>query len=226
MTRIVKRNIIVGIILSFLLLLGSGLVVYSTADPDTRLGFGVFRVLYAMPIPKDWFLQAFSEGLRKNNGGYIGQPVDEFLCSRLETTDSDAERIAIAEFYISQASGREGQGIAEISNDAKQKVIPLVLSRLDNYEPFQAEKALLIVDWLRRGKVLCKAQMLRNPVYGLYDSRESTVKYDWKEWWLQSGLPEAKFKYRDWWNTNLNWQQKNQIDPLAQSNMYIQEGCG
>ncbi len=100
MTKSIKRNLIVGITLSFLIMVGSGLIVYATVEPGSTVGFSVFRVIYAMPIPKDWFLQAFSEGLKKNNGGYIEEPIDEFLCSRLKATDSDAERIAIAEFYI------------------------------------------------------------------------------------------------------------------------------
>lgn len=216
MTKSVKRILIVGIILSFPLLLGSGLVVYSTADPDSTLGFGVFRVIYATPIPKGWFLQAFSEGFRENNGGYIGQPVDEFLCSRLEITDSDAERIAIAEFYISQASGREGFCINKISDESKEKVVGLIMNKLDSYEPNQARQGLLIVEWLRSGEIVCKARISRPDVFG----------NEWQKWWLESGADEAKSKYRTWWNTNLEWQDKKQINPLAESNIKIYGGCG
>ncbi len=82
---------------------------------------------------------------------------------------------------------------------------------------YRAKRALLIVDWLRRDKILCKAYI---------SPREVSREFDEDKWWLESGLTEVKSKYRSWWNMNLDWQEKKQVDPLAQTNIRIKENCG
>jgi hypothetical protein len=193
------------------------LALYSVTEPDTKLGYGVFRIVYSSPVSKGWLLRKFSQGLKDHNGGYIGEPVDKFLCSRLEKTDSDRELAAIVEFYILQAGGREGDNIGTLSDEAKEKVIGFILEHIESYEKGRAEGALLIVEQLRRGVVLPKASFGKSDYAGL--GRED--KFDYERWWYETGLPETKAKYREWWNIDLAWQTKKAINPLEGSNIRV-----
>ena len=217
MTKRSKRILKIGVGSIVALVLGWVLVLYSISEPDTKLGYGVFRIVYSGPISKSWFLRKFSQGLKDHNGSYIGEPVDKFLCSRLEETDSVGELAAIVEFYSLQAGGREGQNIGSLSDEAKQKVIKFILGNIEGFEPRQAWGALLIVEHLRRGVVLHKAGFGEVE----FERYEREYKFDYERWWRERGLPETKAKYKEWWNTDLAWQTKKAINPLEGSNIRV-----
>jgi hypothetical protein len=217
MTRRSKRILKIGIESIAALGLAWMLVLYSVTEPDAKVGYGVFRIVYSSPVSKGWLLRKFSQGLKDRNGGYIGEPVDKFLCSRLEETDSDSELAAIVGFYSLQAGGREGNNIGSLSDEAKEKVIGFILEHIESYEIGQAEGALLIVEQLRRGVVLPKASFGKSDFAG----PEREDKFDYERWWLERGLPETKAKYKEWWNTDLAWQAKKAINPLEGSNVRV-----
>ena len=190
MTKRSKRILKIGVGSTAALVLGWILVIYSFSEPDTKLGYGIFRIAYSSPVPKGWFLRKFSQGLKDNNGGYIGEPVDRFLCSRLEKTDSESEVAAIVEFYSLQAGGREGQNIGSLSDEAKQRGIRFILKHIESYEPRQAWGALLIVEQLRRGEILHKASFRESD----FEKYKREYNFDYERWWLERGLSETKAK--------------------------------
>lgn len=72
------------------------------------------------------------------------------------------------------------------------------MSRLDNYEPLQAESVLIFVETLRQGKSLGKS----NSFY-------------------PDDILEAKRLFKEWWNQQEKWEQKIKQDPLYGSNLEI-----
>lgn len=160
-------------------------------------------------------LRQYSNFLDNHNGGYMGETIDTFLCSRLESNTSDSEMAAILEFYSLRAGGREGYQISQISDSSKQRAIPLLLQRGDSYNERQALGALLIVENMRRGETLDKGG------FGPAINEWERTDFNFDKWWSKRGLPETKLKYKQWWNTNLEWNQKRLIDPLSNSNVRV-----
>ena len=167
-----------------------------------------------MSSNKNTALQGYDANLIKYNGGYIPEQVDKFLCSRLQSSTSDEELNAIADFYIFKAGGREGRYIFSLPTQNKQRVTGNILSRLEDYKPQQAASALILVEVMRRGESLGKA--IFRSTHG------NTAAYPQYESWLQRrALPEAKAQYLKWWHASPTWQQKERHNPLANSNLEI-----
>lgn len=156
-------------------------------------------------------LQNYEANLRNHNGSYIPERVDNFLCSKLQTSQSTEEVTAIVDFYAFKAGGREGRVIYLLPAQTKKRIISLLLERLDNYDERKSHSALILVEVLRRGEYLYKA----------YFSPVRSASYNYENWWPKVGLPEAKMRFRRWWNSSSSWQQKEMHDPLKDSNLQI-----
>jgi len=185
-----------------------GTLLFAWASPETTFGYWMFRCVYASPISKKPFLEAYRANLVQVEGGYIPEKTDQFLCSRLEATSSQTEVYAIANFYVLQASGRETKGIISLPESAKPKVTGSIMQHLDNYDEWQAGRALLLVEEIRRGEEIWKGSFA--PV----NNHESA---NWVGWWQKRGLNKVKSLYRKWWQSQVPWASKKKQNPLANS---------
>src|SRR6185369_7127851 len=95
-----KRLLKAGLLLLLVIFL-LGLFLFAIIEPQTKLGYYVFRIFYSNPISRSTILRSYSKILKETNGGYIPQDVDQFLCKELETA-SGRKVDAILDFYISQ----------------------------------------------------------------------------------------------------------------------------
>jgi hypothetical protein len=210
--RILNKKILIGFVAIVLILFG---LIYAAAEPNGFLRYAFFRTAYSVSVTRAWMLQQYSNFLNNHNGGYMGEPIDTFLCSRLESNTSDSERAAVLEFYSLRAGGREGDRISKISDSSKQRAIPLLLQKVDSYNARQALGALLVIEDMRRGETIYKGGFV------LASNEWEKASFNFDRWWAESGLPETKAKYNRWWNMKLDWNQKKLIDPLSDSNVKV-----
>jgi hypothetical protein len=77
----------------------AGLLFFAAVSPETKLGYWLFRCVYASPVSKKSLLESYRSNLWTFEGGYIPALTNQFLCSRLETTSSQTEINAVANFY-------------------------------------------------------------------------------------------------------------------------------
>jgi hypothetical protein len=182
----------------------------SIFSPETALGYARFRVFYALTPSKVAALKSYDSNLEMVNGGYIPLNTDQFLCERLSASNSPQEKNAIIDFYVHNAGGREGQTIFRNSDADKQKAIGLLFQRLDAYDVYRSEQAMVLIESIRQGEYLGKAHLFSEKSHG-----------DYETWLKESGVSQAKAKYRRWWNSPLSWSQKKRINPLEKSDMFI-----
>ncbi|MCA1642906.1 MAG: hypothetical protein LC785_13375 [Acidobacteria bacterium] len=194
---------------------------YAAAQPNSFLRYTMFRTAYSVPQTRGWMLRQYSYFLDNNNAGYMGISIERFLCSRLASNPPDAEMKAVLEFYSLRAGGREGYGITQLPDEVRRRAIPLLLGRLDAYDNRQAYGALVMVEQMRRGKIVCKAYFFPRDFL-----KSAPPNFNEREWWVEKGLPEAKTSFQTWWNSNVSWQEKKSADPLGSSNVMISENCG
>jgi hypothetical protein len=183
------------------------------AEPQTGIGYALFKTSYSLSPDKTSVLKGYAANLIKYNGGYIPELVDAFLCSKLQHPASTDEFNAVVDFYVFKAGGREGRRIFSLPAPTRERITGNILSRLDNYEPEQAARALVLVEVIRRGEYLGKAT--------LRSTRSDTPAYPQYEIWQQRALTEAKARFRKWWRTYATWQQKEKYNPLEDSGLEI-----
>lgn len=140
--------------------------------------------------------------------------MDKFFESRLQSTDSTKEFDAIIDFYAHKAGGREGRRVFIWPAHVKEKATASIISRLDNYSADEAASALVLVEDMRQGKDdnLFKAHLFT----------DEPMKTNYSLWLQQKGVPEAKARYRKWWNSYATWPEKVKHDPLAKSHLHIE----
>jgi len=204
----VKKIIAVIIIALFC----AGLLAFAAVSPETKLGYSLFRCVYATPISKQYLLDSYRADLWLCEGGYIPTDTDKFLCSRLEESSSDEEITAITNFYRLQANGRETMHLISISDEAKQKIIGSIMQNLDSYDEWHAGQALFLVEELRSGKFIGK---------GSFAPTNPKEANNWNGWWEKRGLSKIKSLYRKWWNAQTPWSVKKSQNPLAGSGIEI-----
>ena len=186
----------------------AGLLFFAAVSPETKLGYLLFRCVYASPVSKKSLLETYRSNLWTCEGGRIPELTDQFLCSRLESASPQAEIDAIANFYALQASGCEGKRVLSLSDGAKQKVIGSIMQNLDGYGVWQVGQALLLVEELRRGQEIWK---------GSFASINAQESANWTVWWQKRGLNKVKALYRKWWKAQTPWVMKKIHNPLAGS---------
>lgn len=182
----------------------------SIISPETVLGLARFKILYALTPSTVAALKNYDANLQAFNGSYIPLNADAFLCKRLSESASLKEKNAIVDFYIRKAGGREGQTIFRMPDDDKKRITTLLFQRLDAYDSSRAAQTLILIESMRQGESLGKAHLFAQKDYANYEI-----------WLKQSGVPQAKAKYRRWWNSPLSWSQKKHIDPLKKSDLII-----
>lgn len=205
----IKRIITVVITLVFFI----GLLGVAAAWPETKLGYCLFRCVYATPISKQYLLDSYRADLWLCEGGYIPTDTDQFLCSRLEESSSNKEIKAISNFYRLQANGRETENLISISDEGKQKIIGSIMQNFDNYDEWHAGQALFLIEELRSGKFIGK---------GCFSSTDPKESNNWNGWWKKRGLSKIKSLYRQWWYAQTSWKVKKSQNPLAGSGIEIQ----
>lgn len=208
--RLMKRNRSakkkIALVMTFVATIGT--LLFAAVSPETRLGYWLFRCVYTSPIAKKPLLESYRSKLWAFEGGYIPELTDYFLCSRLESASLQTEIDAIVNFYVLQASGREGKRITSLSDGAKQKVLGSIMQNLDGYDVEEAGRALLLVEEIRRSEVIWK---------GSFGSTNAQESINWSSWWRKRGLGKVKNSYRKWWQSQAAWPVKKTQNPLAGS---------
>lgn len=213
--KVVKRNrFIFGLVSCIFIAIIAALRFFAIMEPQTQLGNLLFRASYALTSNKKSVLQGYSANLMKYNGSYIPDSVDKFLCSKLQNPTSKQEFNAIVEFYAFREAGRYGVHVFLISTPTKQRITDLILNKLKSYNPRQATRALVLVEILRQGKFLGKANLF-------YTGSDAPYYPKYKDWWEEQGLPKAEKMFVKWWHTYPTWQQKEKHNPLANSKFVI-----
>lgn len=185
-----------------------------TVVPKSPVGLWLFRHTYEGSSDKAVVLRGLSDNLGAHHGGYIPSRLDAFFESRLATTHSSAEFNDVVDFYAFKAGGREGQRVFIWPSRVKEKAMASIISRLDNYSADEAASALVLVEDMRQGKDdnLFKAHLFT----------DEPMKTNYSLWLQQKGVPEAKARYRKWWNSYATWEEKVKHDPLANSYLHIE----
>lgn len=203
-----KRGIIVVSAITLLVILVMvPLGFYAVWEPQTQVGYVLFRASYDRASSKTGVLRGFEGSLREYNGGYIPEQADKFLCSKLQASTSEEEFTAILDFYALRSGGREGRYIYLVSAPTKERISRSITSSLDGYTPDQAARALILLEVLRRGESIGKANF--GPAKG--------YPKDYSSWWQRTGLPEVKTRFRQWLESYPTWQQREKHDPLEHS---------
>jgi len=179
-------------------------------EPQRAHGYALFRSRYALARDKNSMLKSYDANLVNHNAGYIPEQVDKFLCSKLQSSTSVEEASAIVDFYAFKAGAREGRFIYSLPAQTKERVVDLLLKRLNHYDANEAESAIILIEVLRRGKYLGKASVV---------STGRAVNYE--TWWPQQGLPQAKRSLHKWWSSYPTWQEKEKHDPLKDSSLQV-----
>ena len=193
---------------SFCVALCAGACFVAWMSPQSEIAYLLLRVAYAAPVSKKALLQTFRSRLWEHGGGYTPSRTDEFLCSRLEASASQEEIDAIAKFYALQSSGRETERMLKLSDAAKEKVVGAIMRDLDSYDMWSLNRALLLVEELRSGKLIWK---------GGFGPTEEAQALNWTVWWQKRGAAQVKALYRKWWNADSSWKTKQAVNPLANS---------
>ncbi len=176
-------------------------------DPKTLSAYGYFRADYARASDKGSFLRGYRLRLVEHGGGYTPALVDAFLCERLQHAPRP-EAIAIADFYVVKAAGREGIRIMHLPAPApaRERIVGLVLSRISSYEAQDAMRAFILMEEVRGEQELFKSNIIL---------RDGNTKPDWETWWRHDGIPRARRAFEVWWKREEPWPQKERRDPLS-----------
>jgi len=187
--------------------------------PDNEISITLFKTVYSLPIGKKSFLE-FCSPVRKNESGHLPKEINQFLISKIETTNNENEISAIVNFYALQASGHRIGYIYNISEEAKIKVINQLIKEFDNESNLGGK--LMMLEEIRVGKGLGKGSF---SIEGTNKPKFSTLE-EYKQWFDEQSAPIIKIKYQEWWNSNLSWEEKKKINPLQDTNIKISECCG
>jgi len=210
-----RKRFIYGLVICiFIIAILIALRFFAIVEPQTQPGDFLFRTSYALTSNKESALQGYSANLMKYNGSYIPDSADKFLCAKLQNPTSKQEFNAIVEFYAFREAGRYGVHVFLLSTQTKQRITDLILNKLKSYNPRQATRALVLVEILRQGKFLGKANLF-------YTGNDAPYYPKYEVWWEEQGLPKAEEMFLKWWHTYPTWQQKEKHNPLANSNFVI-----
>lgn len=205
--------IAVSVFLFFIMALG---VMFFYPATDNPVSVALFKFTYRVTPVKKAFLEAYSPRKRDVSGGYIPPQVDEFLCQRIETTNDTGETAAIVNFYAIQAGGREGSCIFKVSETAREKIAAEIIKQMDDNPNLWGQ--IILLEQVRQGKSLGKASISGKQRLNL------STKEDWEKWKAEY-LPGGREKFREWWNSNLSWKEKQKIDPLKDAEISVNACC-
>lgn len=187
--------------------------------PDNEYSIELFKIVYKLPVGRKSFLEFYSPA-RENVRGYVPVEVNQFLIQKLEVTKNENEFSAIVNFYALQASDHRLGYLLQISEQAKIKVIKQIIKDLDDEATFVGK--IMMLEELRIGKSLGKG--------GYFIEKTNYPQFaTWKEhqkWFYGQSASVVIPKYKEWWNSNLSWEEKRKINPLQETNVRVSECCG
>ena len=186
---------------------------YVVEEPGSPPGVFIFCCAYTSPLSKDRVLTQYETLLRENDGMYLSPEADKFLSARFIDASS-AEASILADFYARRPFGRDGDGLANLPAAQKERVIALLLSRIETYGDWQREHALWLIEGMRQGRALWK---------GGFAAENRPYNSDSKIWWKSKGNAQLVACYRRWYARDLSWEQKRRLNPLAGMEFTVSE---
>jgi len=195
------------------------LILVATAGiGTTKLHAICFEIGYIITPSTDTYLKTYkSFYLDHHNAGTLNDDIDSYLTQRLETNISANELDAIANFYASNAGGREGVRIVNISETAKNRVIESLVRSLSKPDSRDTFHSLLLIEEIRSGDNLGKGYFgIKGNFFEPFD----------RDWWESEGEQETKTSFLTWWNSSDDWNIKRHLDPLEKSRIKAFHCCG
>ena len=195
--------------------------VFVYCDTRSPISIALFKAGYSLTPSKYYYLMFYSPARRDVSAGYLPPEGDDFLCERIEDPESDDEFAAIVNLYSIQAGGREGSCIYATSDDVREKIAQNLISHLDG-EPGDVYRRIILLEEVRLGKSLGKGNIGPSSI----STAQPATPEEWKAWTEGTGLPIATKKYREWWRSDSNWNNKKTIDPLDGMEVRVNSCCG
>ncbi len=197
----------------FLIICGFGLfvfVAYLYASPESVVSIFLLKVGYNLAPNKQSFLESYSPKLRDVSAGYVPSEVSDYLCYRLENTDDKDEIAAIVHFYVIQSPDRES-GVLGCSKTAGEKIAGQIIIEMDDDSHFYGK--IVLLEEIRRNEWFGKGKI----EVGSYPNTKS---------FTDDLIPMVRKKYKDWWNSNLDWEEKRKINLLENTDIKVFKCCG
>jgi hypothetical protein len=195
-----------------IIILGAGFVTYGVVEPQTTVGYVVFRSAYLFPPTRPSFLRFLNDSLRENNGGYVPSAIDQFLIDRLWQCKGSAEWQTIVDFEVRQTSARWGSALWFSENEqGKGSVIAYLIANLDKYSAEDAASAMVLIEALRRNE-----QLIKHDINIHYWDEEHQMYV-----WPQDKRAQATKLFRRWWGDGHQWPNNRSQNPLEGSGFEI-----
>ena len=195
-----------------IVILGAGFVAYGIVEPETTIGYLVFRSAYLFSPTRPLFLRFLTDSLRETNGGYVPSTIDQFLIDRLWQCKDSTEWQAIVDFEVRQTSARWGSAMWFSKNEqGKRTVISYLIANLDNYSAEDAASAMVFIEALRRNEQLIKHDI------NIHYWDEEHQNYVWP----QDRRAQATELFRRWWGDGHQWPNNRPQNPLEGSRFEI-----
>lgn len=200
-------------VLILLCFLAFGLIIFGAYIyyvPNSKLSILFFKIGYNLTPNKKIFLTAYSPNLRDVQAGLVPDEVSYYLCEKLENTDNRNEISSIAHFYIIQSPDRE-YGIFRCSDEKRGKLVESIIEEMKDDSYFYSK--IVLIEEIRQNKSLGKGRV--------QVSSNSVITQ-----FTDDLIPLVRQKYQEWWNLNLDWNEKRKINPLANTSIKAVSCCG
>jgi hypothetical protein len=220
MRRWKYRNTILAVTGSAALLLLFG-AAYIYGIPGSPVSIFAFKLGYQLSWDRHAYLQVYSPVYRDVNAKSLPPEVDAYLCSRVDASEDPDEIVAIADLYVLQAGGREGNCIFLVRDSAKSATTDHLIQRLERDDEL-SYKIVILLEEIRLGESLGKGNLGMSSL----ETDVPATADEWQYWTERTGLPTAKQKFIEWWHLPGEWEEKTLIDPLAGTKVRVQYCCG
>ena len=190
--------------------------------PQHPVNVAIFKVVYEITPSKKVFLDFYSPARRDIHNNYLPAEVNEFLIAKISNSNDEDEISAIVGLYVLHAESHRIGYFENLQEDVKPKIVEALVKQLENGENIGGK--LMLLEEVRSNTHLGKGSV------GF--SRESvelpkfdTVE-DYKKWFDEKAAPLVIPAYKQWWNSNLSWEEKRKINPLQNTNVSVSYCCG
>lgn len=190
--------------------------------PGHPVNVALFKVVYEVTPSKKVFLDFYSPARRDIHNNYLPDEVSKFLIDKISNSNDEDEISAIVGLYALHAKSHRIGYFEHFQDDVKPKIVEALVKQLENGENLGGK--LMLLEEIRSNKHLGKGS------FGFSDKSIDLPKFatveDYQKWFDEKAAPTVIPKYKQWWNSNLSWEDKKKINPLQNTNISVSECCG
>lgn len=190
--------------------------------PQHPVNVAIFKVVYEITPAKKVFLDFYSPARRDIQNNHIPAEVNEFLIAKTLNSNDKDEISAIVDLYVLHAQKHHVGYFEHIQDRVNPKIIEELVKQLENGENLSGK--LMLLEEVRSNMHLGKGSV------GFSDRNIELPKFttakDYEKWFDEKAAPIVIPAYKQWWNSNLSWEEKRKINPLQNTNISVSYCCG